>query len=64
MAKRRIFIPKGVKCPDCGGTDLTGRGTDWRTNPHGNNPTRVLVQLLRCKGCGLIFADGEVKKEV
>ena len=60
MAKRRIVIPEGVKCPDCGSTDLTRRGTDWRANPNGNNPPRVLLQQLRCKNCGKIFTDGEV----
>jgi len=61
MAKRRIMIPEGVCCPDCGSKNLTGRGTDWRVNPYGNNPPRIVVQLLRCKECGKIFADGEVK---
>ena len=60
MAKRRIIIPEGVICPDCGSTDLIGRGTDWRANPHGDNPPRILLQQLRCKGCGKIFTDGEV----
>lgn len=63
MAKRRIKIPKGIKCPDCNSSDLTGRGTDWRANPDGDNPPRILVQLLRCKNCGKIFSDGRVEKE-
>ena len=63
MAKRRIVIPEGVKCTDCGSMNLTGRGTDWRNNPYSDNPPRILVQLFRCKDCGKIFADGEVKKE-
>lgn len=61
MVRRRIEIPEGVKCTECGSTNLIGRGTDWRVNPHGNNPPRVIVQLYRCKSCGKIFADGEVK---
>jgi len=61
MAKRRIVIPEGVQCTECGSTDLIGRGTDWRVNPNGDNPPRVLVQMFRCKKCGKIFADGEVK---
>ena len=62
MAKRRIKIPKGVKCNECGSTNLQGRGKDWRSNSNGNNPPRVLVQLFRCKNCGKIFPDGEVNK--
>ena len=63
MARRRIVIPEGVVCLDCGSTNLTGRGTDWKANPHGDNPPRIKVQMLRCKDCGKIFADGEVKNE-
>ncbi len=63
MAKRRIKIPDGVACPDCRSTDLTGRGTDWRLNLEGSNPPRVKVQLLRCKNCGKIFADGEIENK-
>lgn len=61
MVRKRIIIPEGIKCPDCGSVNLTGRGTDWRANQNGDNPPRVKVQLLRCKDCGKIFADGEVK---
>lgn len=60
MVKRVIIIPKGLKCPECGSVDLTGRGKDWRLNPDGNNPPRVRIQLFRCKFCGKIFADGEI----
>jgi len=64
MAKRRIVVPEGVRCTECGSTNLRGRGTDWRNNPNGNDPPRILVQLFRCNDCGKIIADGEVKKEV
>jgi DNA-directed RNA polymerase subunit RPC12/RpoP len=62
MAKRRIEIPKGLKCPECNSADLIGRGTDWRVNPKGDKPPRVRVQLYRCNCCGKIFSNGEVKK--
>lgn len=63
MPRRRIVIPKGIKCTDCGSTNLIGRGTDWRNNPNGSKPPRILVQLFRCKDCGKIFADGEVQNK-
>lgn len=61
--KRKIEVPEGLACSDCGSTDLTGRGTDWRKNPNGNEPPRIKVQLFRCKSCGKIIADGEVKND-
>lgn len=63
MARRRIIIPEGTVCPDCGLSNLTGRGIDWKANPYGDNPPRIKVQMLRCKDCGKIFADGEIKNE-
>lgn len=64
MARRRIVIPEGTVCPDCSSFNLTGRGTDWKSNPNGDNPPRIKVQMLRCKDCGKIFANGEIKSEV
>jgi len=61
MAKRRIVISEGVRCPDCGSTELRGRGSYWRSNPHGDNPPRIKIRQLLCNNCGRIFADGEVK---
>jgi rubredoxin len=62
MARKKIKIPEGVSCPDCGSKELIGRGTDWRNNPDGDNPPRIKIQLLRCKNCGLIFPDGKVEE--
>lgn len=62
MAKRRIRIPEGTKCPACGSDDLIGHGTYWRINRNGDNPSKVKVQHLMCNKCGKFFADGEVNK--
>ena len=61
MAKRRIIIPEGVKCNECGSTDLRGAGREWKSNPN-KSASHIVVQKFRCKNCGKIFLDGEVVK--
>jgi len=60
--KRVIIIPPNVKCTECGSKNLTGRGTDWRVNPYGDNPKRIKVPCYQCEDCGKIFVDGENKE--
>jgi len=58
---RKVKIPEGLECNECGSTDLVGVGKEWKRNPHGDAPPRIKVQKLRCKNCGKIMLDGEVK---
>lgn len=62
MVRRRILIPEGLKCKECGSDILIGAGTDWHANPCGDNPPRVLAQKYKCKKCGLIFFGGDENK--
>ena len=62
--KRTIEIPEGVKCPDCGGTNLVGSGrNEWRVNrawkPGSEFPKRNQYQRFKCCDCGRIFIDKE-----
>ena len=59
--KRRIEIPEGLQCNECGSVDLIGAGTDWKKNPNGDTPTRIVAQKFLCKTCGKRMVDGEVK---
>lgn len=60
MMRRKVVIPKGLKCPDCGNIDaniLIGAGHRWKTNPNNGNPPRIIVQQYKCNKCGKIFAE-------
>lgn len=60
---RKIHIPQGFACNECGSINLIGVGTQFKKNPDGNNPRRVLFQRLQCKDCGKIVLDGKVDEE-
>jgi transposase-like protein len=45
---RRLRWPEGVRCPHCGGGELSKQGFDV---------TQKARQKYRCKGCGRHFDD-------